>query len=143
MSELRWALLPRFSEYVLNMGDGAILLEGGASEIGPALYAFPQRNIDDRGDARVYSFAGTVRFVGHSGMLNLPVTDPELIVRGDRCELRVSDPDDASHLLFATGRVAASTEGLVAEPFLEEDGSELFFYRYPIGFPLAELRFTP
>ncbi|XPP27118.1 MAG: HtaA domain-containing protein [Leucobacter sp.] len=142
MTSLDWGILPRFTSYVRGMGDGRVLCENDASELEDGSFSFPSERVLERAIDTVFSFSGTVRFVGHAGMLNLPVSAPEVTVAGDRCTLTIPDPDDGSRLVFATGGLSRgeNTRVLCAELILEEDGSELFFYRYPAGFPLAPLR---
>ena len=92
-------------------------------------------------DGTSYSFSGTVRSLGHSGMLNFPISDPEVVIQDGWCALRIPDPDDGTCLVFASGH-AEEADGVVAAALaLEEAGSELFFYRYPTGWPLEPLRF--
>jgi hypothetical protein len=140
---LEWSVLARFTEYVRGMRDGQVHLEDGAEELRSGVFRFPL--LDTRVDAdgcTVATFCGRVRFSGHGGMLNLPLGGIQVrLGSGGSCQVSISDPDEPLvRLLFATASADSDGDALKLSAALAEDGSELFFYRYPRGFALDSAR---
>ena len=143
---LEWPILVRFTEYVRRMIDGRIVLEGGAGEPADGVFAFPLVQAVNVDAETNYAFDGTVRFTGHGGMLNLPLGGFEIRVsKSGDCQVTIADPDEPHvRLLFATATATHEPDSIGLIPSLTEDGSELYFYRYPAGFTLepAHVLFT-
>jgi hypothetical protein len=140
---LRWAIFSQFASYVKGMADGRILLEDGVVAAAHDAFEFPLVALRERADGVVYSFRGAVRFVGHGGLLNLPIRELEIHVGSTRASVEISDPDDSAiRLVFASGPVDADGPAIRIEPVLEEDGTELFFYKYPRGLTLDPIEIT-
>lgn len=134
-------MLSRFSDYIRGMADGRVTTTQGAVEAASGGFAFPLREAREDADGVAYAFAGLVRFGGHAGMLDLPIGEVEVGIRDGACRLEIADPDDAGvRVLFATGEAVDEGESIALTLKLEEDGSELFFYRYPAGFDLDPAR---
>jgi hypothetical protein len=139
---LEWSVLARFTQYVRSMRDGQVHLEGGAAELEQGVFSFPLQDTRDDDGGTVHTFAGTVRFSGHGGMLNLPIGGLQVrLGPGGSCQVSIADPDaPLVRLLFATASAESDGDALQLTTALAEDGSELYFYRYPRGFALDTAR---
>jgi hypothetical protein len=135
---LEWGVLSRFTDYVRLMSDGRVYLEDGVEEVSDGVFAYPLVGSGKQATDTVHMFGGTVRFTGHAGMLNLPLGALEIhLSEGDLCRIFIADPDEPqTRLLFATGTVSSADNSIRLAPVLEEDGSELYFYRYKAGLEL-------
>lgn len=137
--KLTWAILRRFTDYVLAMEGGQVWIEGGVTEVERGLFAYPLTKVHREERRLSYAFRGTVRFVGHSGLLDLPFSDPILTFEGSTCILTIVDPDGGPRLVLAQGRTVTEPSDAPIEVSLAPDGSEYFFSRYPVGMALEPL----
>lgn len=141
MTRLEWAIVRSFADYIRSGGEGRVFVADGARESADGGFVFPLRAVEERDGARRYAFDGLVRFVAHGGVLNLPIGSVEVHVTGGDGRVEIADPDEPDvRLVFARGAVIRDGQDLELEPRIEEDGSELFFYRYPVGMALDPLR---
>ncbi|ALU73704.1 hypothetical protein H351_30895 (plasmid) [Rhodococcus erythropolis R138] len=135
--ELEWAILARFTQYVLAMADGHVEVEGRAKQTSNNVFVYPLTSLTTIENHTELRFSGGVRFMGHAGMLDLPVRDPIIFIVNGLCRLEIADPDDTNaRLQFASGHLVSDATTLCVDWTLDEPGSELFFYRYPSGFPI-------
>lgn len=135
---LRWSILTRFTEYVTGMPDGDIALSDGATRESHATFAFPFQGDGGRPGVAVFRFHGAVRFTGHHGMLDVMIAQPIVEIADDTLSLLISDGEGGS-LTFAQGNAAHIVNGNAIELRLTVEGSDLFFGRYPAGYPLDPL----
>jgi hypothetical protein len=98
-----------FIEYVERSG-GSVAAEGGAVvDVGMSSWPLVAAEGFESGDPTGrLTFAGTVRFTAHFGMLHVPLSAPALEVRQGAGELEIADPAlDDRRLVIATVRLAA------------------------------------
>jgi len=77
---LTWGVKSSFRSYIAGpIAKGAISLSGGASALGGG-YSFGQtaRDYDSQAGLGSASYGGAVRFTGHSGVLDLTMSDPSV-----------------------------------------------------------------
>jgi hypothetical protein len=145
-SGLSWGILARFSEYVRGSG-GLITASDGAVVDETGMLSWP---LVDRsgfeGGAGLLRFGGTVRFVAHFGALDVPITDPEVRVDGDRGEVRIPTPGTPQAMMPLAGftwqraDVGEGTEAwLGLDVALADPAAPLFGGSYPGGMPLDPL----
>jgi hypothetical protein len=138
---LEWGVLARFATYVRAMADGKVLTERGALEARDSNFVFPLHTVRTSSEGTSYLFSGTVRFRGHSGMLDLSIGDIEIRIRDGVGRVEIADPyEPEARLLFASGPAESDGASTIVAAALEEEGSELFFYRYRKGHELDTLR---
>lgn len=143
MRRLEWGLKASFLEYV--RGNGTITATHGAKIVGNALI-FP---VSDTGEAATpqYNGRGTVRFRAHEGALDIPLTDPQLHVRGTHAELHIADPEHpGQHIRLARiERWIEHEDGSASGEHvtLALPGADLFFFGpYGPGTALDAIRLT-
>lgn len=149
---LRWGIKDSFVAYIGRMPDGKVSVGAGAyhTETGAFAYSPVQsaRRTDlDGVEARIWEFAGDVRFGGHFGMLFVRIASPTIAVRGGVGELTVADPyarEEEKRQVLATVRLepVEADEGLVEwrsnEVRLHESAVEVFNEVYPAGEALEQ-----
>ena len=88
---LDWGVKASFRSYITGTADGTATPGGGATTRTDGTYRFPfggdgtYASADDVSAA----FDGQVRFVGHSGALDITVSDPRVVIDGDAGSLIV------------------------------------------------------
>lgn len=136
---LQWRIEPAFDSYVRNQtGDGTVTVSSGASRDDDGYYLFP--SIDASPDPASLHFGGSVEFRAYMGVLSLRIAEPSFHVSRD--VVRMYIVDDAApagtRLELATAAIEPGQVGRVLLDLrLTEQGSELFFGKYPAGTPLA------
>jgi Htaa len=133
VSALEWSILERFTTYVRSLVDGSVELLGPASWTDHATVAFPFDGTDEGGALR---FSGGVRFVGHGGMLDVSVAELRLQISDPSFEITIVGDSPEDRFSLAVGAIAALRAGAPTALRLTEDGSDLFFRRYPSGHDL-------
>lgn len=133
MSSLVWPIKRSFISYIERMPDGVIAVEGGVSRRDDG-FAFPGGHSAGGAATR---FAGSVTFVGHYGMLNLPVGGIEIVEPIDgEAVLTIEDEGSSTRRCTLLRLGEPTVEGrhrTYASPVLTEEGAELFFDNYPAG----------
>lgn len=84
-------------------------------------FTFPLKNAIQEGDDRRLSFAGSLRFTAHHGLLDIRIIDPEVII-GPRAGVLVARIDD-------TDTVEPIVSVGAAEP--TRDGQDLVWHALP------------
>lgn len=136
---LEWSVLSRFTDYVLAMRDGGVLVEEGATRTPDGVFVFPLQSVDVDADQTTYSFGGVVQFIGHSGMLNVLLDAIRISVGGDD-RARISIGDGVNLLELAEGDADRTAAGVIISPTLTDAGSDMFFGRYARGMALDTAR---
>lgn len=150
-AELTWGVKETFRAYIDgSIANGEWTVADGATYETP-MFGFPAvtGSIDPRDPGGSIDFAGTVRFVGHGGILDTTIANPALVFRGGADALLlldVSGPtmDGGEVAVTATPFVAVDLSGqnltpvdgivsiLDAPTTLTGDGAEAF-QNYPAG----------
>jgi hypothetical protein len=147
---LNWGVKASFRDYVTGpIANGSIAVSGGAGVAGGG-YWFPQASAGLSADAATIGYRGTVTFTGHSGALNLRLSDPtvritssssgvlSVAVGGSRVDFATLDLAAATVTTDATGaRTYAS-----APTTLTAAGAANFAGFYPAGTALDPVTFT-
>jgi hypothetical protein len=80
---LAWSVRSSFVRYVSQVARGVVSVTGGAGRIADGRMHFPVRDVavvdPDTASVRA-AFAGSVRFVGHDGVIDLAIDDLEIDV---------------------------------------------------------------
>jgi len=158
---LTWGVKESFRDYIVGpIAKGGAVATSGAS-VTDGVFRFGQAEggtfsaANGRGTA---AYAGTVRFTGHDGLLDLTLTDPVVDVTGaGTARLLVDatskgldgstfDRDDVVFATLALGAPTTSADGAVtyrgARATLTADGSAAFAGFYPAGTTLDPVTFT-
>ncbi|MDJ1369783.1 HtaA domain-containing protein [Gulosibacter molinativorax] len=133
---LCWAVKSTFSTYVESMSDGEITVLDGAERLPDGAFFFPLQDAHDGDEGRVATFAGTVQFTGHRGMLAVAIGGIRLIDDGKHASLSIADslmPEGRLTLVELSAREQSGDALRYPAPRLTEDGSDLFFENYPAG----------
>lgn len=163
VGSLNWGVLERFRNYVLNKtGDGQIRATKPASFNGKT-FTFPQvvggkwNASAEQGSA---AYAGTMRFTGHNGGLDLNLSNPVISVKDSkRAELSVTtvsvdrwtgavkqSVDVIASIDLSSGSRKVGAGGSVrwtgAQATLTHDGHKVFQEIYPVGEILDPISFT-
>ena len=139
MHSLVWPIKRSFTTYIERMPDGVIAVEGGVSRREDG-FSFPGER---SAGSTVTRFAGSVTFVGHYGMLYLPVGGVEIVESVDGgAVLTIADegsPTRRCTLLRLGEPTVEGSRRTYASPVLTEEGAELFLDNYPAGSPFDPL----
>ncbi|WP_052068095.1 HtaA domain-containing protein [Rhodococcoides fascians] len=151
--QLQWGIHRRFLDYVQALPDGRCTLADGAdltekSEFAFALGQFSgipyvANNVEIR-------FFGSVRFLGHAGMLYIDIDQPWLTLGEGRAQLSITDfrldERPRSRITLATAEVTSDEHrpgvwrgNNVA---LTSEGAQLFLGNYKEGEPMADFQFA-
>jgi hypothetical protein len=137
VSALEWAIFSRFTAYVRSLPDGSVELLGSAARTGNGGILFPLAETDGDG---VLRFFGGIRFVGHGGMLDVTIAGLRLEFSAGSFELTVEGDTIDDRFSLASGETKDLLAGVATDVQLTEDGSDLFFRRYPTGQALDQVR---
>jgi Htaa len=137
VTALEWAILQRFVSYVHSSPGGSVELLGAASWTAEGAIVFPYDAIEPEGTLR---FSGGVRFVAHGGMLDVAVDDVRLELSGVSFEITIAGDSPDDRFALAAGATSGLLAGAPIDVRLTDDGSDLFFRRYPEGYDLDPLR---
>lgn len=133
---LHWRIENRFDDYVRHQtGDGQVALDG-VSVDAHGQYVFPAISNEDAPPGTL-CFSGSVEYTAYLGVLTLRIAQPQVMFTADEARLfvRGARPYDEPSILAVAG-----TENHAATPLmfrLTDLGSEIFFGKYPPGWPLA------
>ncbi len=158
---LDWGLRASFRSYVTGpIARGAITVTDGTSINTNGTFHFPSNSLGSLTDLSHASggFAGTVNFTGHSGALNLELTEPRVTVNGttgtlvvDLTSSPVGEPvetwDDLElATLDLTGITATPVDGGArwssVPTVITAAGAPAMSDFYPAGTPLDPVSFT-
>ncbi|WP_350351674.1 HtaA domain-containing protein [Microbacterium sp. A8/3-1] len=144
MRRLGWGVKASLRHYVEDSSSGHIESRDGAERDGRSVFWFPSVDAVDDADSRidVLRFAGSVEFVGHHGMLSLPIRDPWLESRRSGYVLSIVDPDDrAARVDFVTvGHIGTGPTGIIGgRVALTADGADLILGPYEEGTEFDDL----
>ncbi len=93
---LQWGVKESFRSYITgNIAKGGIQTSGGATGAAGDRYTFPQSAksaFDTVARQGTVDYAGTVRFTGHDGVLDVRLTNPRIVATGGQATL-VADVD--------------------------------------------------
>lgn len=144
---LAWAVRESLVRYITVVARGEYTVDGGVTECEGGQFVFALRRAVREDDDWRLSFAGSVHFTAHHGVLDILIKDPELVIgpQGGVLATHVSgDPDEL--IALATLGPASPTEsgGQLVWPEvptqLVSAGVELFGNVYPKGTDMAPLR---
>lgn len=139
---MRWGIKASFVSYVAGMSDGTMSVTDGAVDT-PAGFVFPVRDaggFDSRTGSGTIRFSGDVRFRGHSGMLQVRIADPELIVDDEGARLSAEGPAGRRLVVAHLGTPRTAPGGGLEIPASISAGAvPLFNDVYPEGTPLDPL----
>ncbi|MDT2005561.1 hypothetical protein FXW78_13850 [Rhodococcus opacus] len=144
---LAWAVRGSLVRYVTLVARGECTIEGGVPEGEDGQFVFPLRRAVQEGDDWRLSFAGSVHFIAHHGLLDILIMDPELVIgpEGGVLATRISGDADEPIAVVSTGPASRAYSG--GELVLPEvptqlvtAGVELFGNVYPEGTDMAPLR---
>jgi hypothetical protein len=133
VAALEWAILERFTSYVGSLADGSVELLGSASWTPRRAISFAVDSTEEDGTVRS---SGGVRFVGHGGMLDVTIAELWLRVSDASFEITIAGDSPDDRFSLAVGALADLLAGKPTDLQLTEDGSDLFFQRYPAGHAL-------
>lgn len=157
MSALHWGIKASFLGYIRAMADGSVTAEAGA-ELQESGAVFPLAAAPS-GDAGAGTsagagvpaasahttgsrrFRGTVRFLGHGGVLDLRIADPAVEPRAGGWVLSIRDPYDPDARVDLATIAAFDPSGqqcIGSGLALTADGADLFFGPYVEGTPLDD-----
>ncbi len=111
---LDWGVKESFRSYIAGGARGKVELSGGAERQGD-VYRFPDGSGNYDADAK---FAGTVRFTGHEGKLDLRISDLKVRANGAKGILVA----DLSSKDIKTGKVSHSDDLTLADLTLPAGG---------------------
>ncbi|KQO97454.1 HtaA domain-containing protein [Leifsonia sp. Leaf264] len=145
-SALRWAVRDSLIRYVTVIAKGTHTVSGGAVEGDDGVFSFPLlRAVREGADWRM-SFSGSVHFLAHNGLLDVLVTDPEIVIGPDGGVLAthiVGDPDELLAVVALEPAAHSETEaGLVWPEIgtqLAASAVDLFGTVYAAGTPMAPI----
>jgi Htaa len=139
---LRWGIKASFISYVVGMPDGSMsVTDGAVADSGGFL--FPVRDasaFDSRTGSGILRFGGDVRLRAHGGMLQVRISDPELVVDEEGQRLSIEDSGGA-RLTIAHLGIPSQTDGggLEIPAVLTAAGVPYFNDVYPERTPLDPL----
>lgn len=147
-----WGVKDSFLAYLARMEGSRISVGKGAGYEESEEFSYPlasAADFDEESNTGALSFAGQVRFTGHFGMLDLPLSAPRIDVgrRGASLTMRVGDGSEGEVVRVAD--LAWPAPSLAPEGWrvwsaipavLTEAAVELFNGAYRAGEPLAPLR---
>ncbi|WP_394554818.1 HtaA domain-containing protein [Agromyces sp. MMS24-JH15] len=143
---LQWAVRDSLIRYVTVIARGTYEVGGGAVEGDGGVFSFPLRHAAQEGADWRLSFAGSVRFSAHHGLMDILIADPEVVVGPEGGVLathRADDPDDllAVVALGPASPAAAGGELVWADVRTELAAAAvpLFGTVYPAGTEMAPL----
>lgn len=139
---LSWPVRRSFAAYVGALADGRIELGAGAAIVPGWDVVFAEDRVDRTDDgAWIATFAGSVRYRGHGGLLDVTIGAPRLRIDGSEAEIDVVTAPDGSgaRRRIAVGRIARDArehEWIADDLRLTRDGAALFGDMYAAGDPL-------
>lgn len=128
---LEWPIRTSFVAYVEALPDGRVEVEGGASRTADGGFVFPAIQGEE------LAFAGSVRFHGHAGVLDVTIADPRVEAHGESADVTVALV--SGRIRFATvGALARIDAGVVSatEVAATDDGAYVLGGIYQPGAPL-------
>lgn len=154
---LTWGVKESFRSYIVGpIASGSISVADGATRSG-SLFAFPQSSSDVDGTTGTAGYSGSVRFTGHSGALDLTLSNPSVRLTGASTATLVVDaqgislegaPIDLKAVDLADLALPASTssDGVTtwtsAPATLTAAGAEAFSGFYQAGDAIDPVTFT-
>ena len=154
--QLVWGVKASFTSYITGGAAGTVAVSGGAARSG-ATFTFGQSSKDFNGATGTAGYAGSVRFTGHEGALDLKLSNPRIKVTGPTTGVLVVDvvgkgltggSVDKAGVEFATLALGSPTVSGGATTWsnaaatLTAAGSEAFSGFYPAGTALDPVSFT-
>ncbi|OCI33244.1 HtaA domain-containing protein [Oerskovia enterophila] len=128
---LQWGVKESFRSYITgNIAKGGIQTSGGATGAASDRYTFPQsaKSAFDTGARQgTVDYAGTVRFTGHGGVLDVRLTNPRIVATGGQATL-VADVDskDIDGGSFVQAGVTIATLDLSAAKVTTANGTTTY-----------------
>ncbi|MET4225833.1 HtaA domain-containing protein [Oerskovia enterophila] len=128
---LQWGVKESFRSYITgNIAKGGIQTSGGATGAASGRYTFPQSAksaFDTAARQGTVDYAGTVRFTGHGGVLDVRLTNPRIIATGGQANL-VADVDskDIDGGSFVQAGVTIATLDLSAAKVTTANGTTTY-----------------
>lgn len=143
---LTWAVRGSFLRYVTVIACGSFDVAGGVTVDGDGVFAFPVQRVASEGEDWRLSFAGSVHFLAHHGLLDVLIRDPEIVIGPDGGVLATHTGVDPDELLavVALGAAAPTRSGAeltwTAIPStLAVSAVDLFGTVYPAGTEMAPI----
>ena len=145
---LAWAIKASFNDYVVNgQAHGSISVSGGAS--GAGVYRFPQAAPGDWSPTTQLGsvpYAGSVRYFGHGGDLDLTLSSPTITVNSASSATLWFNGSTFATLNLAAASKSVGAGGDVtwsgAPATLTSSGASLFAGYYSAGEALDPVTFT-
>ncbi|MFD6093501.1 HtaA domain-containing protein, partial [Oerskovia sp. NPDC060338] len=128
---LQWGVKESFRTYIAGpIAQGGVTTSNGASGAATGLYSFPQSaksSFDTASRKGAVDFAGTVRFTGHGGILDVRLSNPRVVATGDKATL-VADVDskDIEGGSFVQSGVTVATLDLAAAKVTTGNGTTTY-----------------
>ena len=143
---LTWAIRGSFLRYVTVIAGGSFDVTGGVTVDGEGVFTFPLQRVVAEGEDWRLSFAGSVHFLAHHGLLDVLIKDPEIVVGPDGGVLATHTDADPDELLgvVALGATTAARSGAVLTwapipSTLAASAVDLFGTVYPAGAEMAPI----
>jgi len=135
---LTWGIRGSFLTYLHSLADGSIDLSDDATTTADGLFCFPFLGGYEGAGGQWLCFGGGVRFLGHGGLLEVPLRNLRVHVVRDEATLFTEQSDGS---LFPLGALTLpeptlSDDALVweaASVVLSEAGGRFFGSQYPAG----------
>lgn len=145
-SALRWAVRDSLIRYVTVIAKGSYTVAGGVVEGDDGVFSFPLRRAVKEGADWRLTFAGSVRFLAHHGLLDVLISDPEIVIGPDGGVLAThvdGDSDDLLGVVALEPSAPTETEAGLAWPEvgtqLAASAVDLFGTVYAAGTPMAPI----
>ncbi|MBD7982368.1 HtaA domain-containing protein [Oerskovia merdavium] len=128
---LQWGVKESFRTYIAGpIAQGGVTTSNGATGAATGLYSFPQSatsSFDTASRKGTVDFAGTVRFTGHGGILDVRLSNPRVVATGDKATL-VADVDskDIEGGSFVQSGVTVATLDLAAAKVTTGNGTTTY-----------------
>jgi hypothetical protein len=145
---LRWAVRESLLHYVTVIAGGSYELSDNVTVDDAGVFTFPLRAVVKENADRRVSFAGSIRFTAHHGLLDIRIIDPEVIIGPDAGVIvaRTDDSDTVIAIAATEGARATHSSGTLrwrAVPTqLLASGVALFGDVYPAGTTMAPLEMS-
>lgn len=131
---LAWSVKSSFVNYVENLSDGRVEVSAGSERREDGTFFFPLSMTRIAGPGE-FRFDGSVRFVGHFGMISLLIANPHIVQLPDRVVLMIDGDGDGPPYVFVTlSDPLEQGDGIRYRGVtLTREGADLFFDNYRSG----------
>lgn len=131
---MTWGVHGPFRDYISRMSDGRMSARDGAEMLSTGEVFFPV----DVATSKELRCTGILEFMGHQGMLAVPIEEPWLQRRAGQWHLSIIDPFDRNARMSFVD-VALNHES-IGTTRLTEAGTDVFMGNYTEKTPFDPLR---